>query len=425
MIKQVSMTEYPTMPLERVEFDHTKTDLIVIDENDNLPLGRLTLSYLLDSATRYPLGYYLGFEPPSYYAVMECLYHAIAPKPKVKEIYGTEHEWIAYGVPNTLVTDQGKELIGNDLTDACESLGIVMDVAPIKTPEFKAGVERSFGTLNTGLFHQLPGTTFSNFLERGDYNSVKQACVSLNDVERALNIFMMDIYSEKFHRGLNGIPSRRWEYAMQTNFFPRFPSDKDTLRILLGRVDYRVIQKYGIEFQRIRYNSQDLAHLRLQKADEKVKIKYHPGDLSRIYVFDQNESTYIEVPALDQEYTHNLSLWKHKVILNYARRESDDVDLTALGRALQKIQDIVDSARSRTKISTRSKIGRWDNSGKPSSLLDRADKQETNTTLKELPLLPKPEPEKLSALEQPLVFDIPSLDESRGWEIVESLPKRK
>lgn len=76
---QYGQTPYPEWPLERVEIDHTRTDLIVIDDRDNLPLGRLTLTYCLDTATRYPLGYYLGFEPPSYLTAMECLHHAICP----------------------------------------------------------------------------------------------------------------------------------------------------------------------------------------------------------------------------------------------------------------------------------------------------------------------------------------------------------
>ncbi len=43
MLTQYGQTEYPTIPLERVEIDHTLSDLIVVDENDYLPLGRLTL----------------------------------------------------------------------------------------------------------------------------------------------------------------------------------------------------------------------------------------------------------------------------------------------------------------------------------------------------------------------------------------------
>lgn len=413
MIKQVGKTDYPELPLERVEFDHTKTDLIVIDENDNLPLGRCTVSFALDMATRYPLGYYLGFEPPSYYTVLECLYHAICPKPNVKELFGTEHDWIAYGIPNTFVTDQGKELIGKDLTDACESLGIVLDVAPVKTPEFKGGVERNFGTLNSGLFHQIPGTTFSNFLEKGDYNSEKEACISLNELEKTLNLFIVDDYCERFHRGLGGIPARRWEYALQTNFFPRLPPDKDTLRILLGRVAHRTIQKYGIEFDSIRYNCQDLAYLRFKKSGEKVKIKYHPGDLSCIYVFNEFENIYIEVPALDQEYTENLSLWKHKVIKRFNSVNGDKEDLAALGRAKIKIQEIVDAGRNRTKVTHRAKIARWDTGGKPNSLPDKEIKPKS---------LPKPHEIKVVKNQLMDIEITSSNDVSEGWEVADGIP---
>lgn len=134
---QCGQTPYPSLPLERVEIDHTRSDLVVIDDRDNLPLGRLTLTHCLDTATRYPLGYYLGFEPPSYLTVMECLHHAIRPKGDVRQQYGTEHEWLAYGIPATLVIDNGKEFIGRDLEDACLLLGIVLQYAPVRTPQFK------------------------------------------------------------------------------------------------------------------------------------------------------------------------------------------------------------------------------------------------------------------------------------------------
>jgi len=422
--RQVKKMDQPELPIERVEFDHTKTDLIVVDENDNLPLGRLTLSYLLDVATRYPLGYYLGFEPPSYYTVLETLYHAITPKPDVEKLYGTEHQWTAYGIPNMMVVDNGKELIGRDLTDACELLGIVLNIAPVKTPEFKGTVERNFRTFNTGLFHKLPGTTFSNFIQRGDYKSSELATISLNDLEKALNIYIVDIYSEKKHDGLNGIPARRWEYALQTNFFPRLPQDRNSLRILLGRVDYRTIQRYGIDFNRIRYNSDDLALLRMKKAGERVKIKYHPGDLSRIYVFDEYEKRYIETPALDQEYTQNLSLWKHRVILNYARQVDDDMDLAGLGRAMRKIQEIVDAARDRAKTTKkRAKIARWDNSGSPPSLADKTiSKQST------VGLLPTEDNSSESIdnnrEDASIEISIPEGSEGAdGWSISNALPR--
>ena len=99
------------MPGVIAQIDHTRADFMVIDDRDNLPLGRPTFTSCLDIGTRYPLGKYIGFEPPSYYAVMECLYHAISPKDDVREKYGTEHDWLAYGIPSTLVIDNGREFI--------------------------------------------------------------------------------------------------------------------------------------------------------------------------------------------------------------------------------------------------------------------------------------------------------------------------
>ena len=358
--RQSEKMQYPQLPYERVEIDHTRCDLLVIDERDNLPLGRPTLTYCLDLATRYPLGYYLGFEPPSYFTVMECLYHTIAPKGDVRELYGTEHDWATYGVPGTLVVDNGKEFIGQDLGDACEMLGTVLQQCPVMTPELKAGVERHFGSLNTGIFHTLPGTTFSNILERGEYDSVKHACISLAELEKALVLFLVDIYAERFHRGLGGIPARHWEKAAATHLVPRLPPSKDELSILLGRVDWRVLQPSGIRFECLRYNAPTLGKLRNTLDGEKVKFKYHPGDLSRIYVFDPNEKCYYEVPALDQEYTQGLSFWKHRLIRHLAAQETETVDLAALGRARRKIQEMVDQARSRKRVKTRSKVARWD-----------------------------------------------------------------
>lgn len=112
--------EQPLMPLDRVEIDHTVTDVFVVDDIDRKPIGRLTFTLCIDTLTRYPLGFYLGLEKPSYLSVMECLYHAILHKGDVREKYGTEHNWLAFGIPRTLVVDNGREFSGKDLRDGMQ-----------------------------------------------------------------------------------------------------------------------------------------------------------------------------------------------------------------------------------------------------------------------------------------------------------------
>ena len=415
-LMQYGETAYPVIPLERVEIDHTITDLIVIDENDHLPLGRLALTYCLDTATRYPLGYYLGFEPPSYLSVMTCLYHAICPKVNVPERYGTQHDWIAYGIPYTLVIDNAKEFIGRDLEDACQLLGITLQQTPVRTPYFKAAVERMFGTLNTGLLHTLPGTTFSNPGQRGDYDSLKQACISLNDLDKMMHIFLLDIYTQDFHRGLQGIPARRWEQITQEGFFPRVPSSAEELRILLGRVAYRTIQPYGISFHSLRYNCAELTLLRTRmrrRADKRVKIKYNPADLSCVHIYDPDDEQYIQVPALAQEYTCGLSLWKHKVIRNFVLSQQDQVDIVALGQAQRKIQAIVEESLQRKKLRTRTRIARWQASDqRPDASAERKDSGPDPAVTKEA---------SPPALDFDLDLNLEKLEEA-GWGVSYDLP---
>ncbi len=362
---QYGQMEYPVIPLERVEIDHTPMDVIVVDGQDNLPLGRPTLTYCLDTTTRYPLGFYVGFDPPSYLTVMQCLHHAILAKGDMRERYGTQHDWIACGIPAVLIIDNGKEFIGNDLPDACNSLGIELIQMPIRTPHFKAAVERMFRTINTGLLHKLPGTTFSNPQQRGEYRSEEEACIDLQDLDTVLHIFLLDVYAERFHRGLGGIPARRWESITREGFFPRLPASAEELKILLGRVTHRVIQPYGIEFMRLRYNSRSLAPLRIYLDGAQVKIKYDPTDLGHIHVYDPQEQVYIEVECLDREYARGLSLWKHRVILHWARKEQAQVDILGLARAKRRIQEIVEESKADKRIKSRSRIARWTTGGKP------------------------------------------------------------
>ncbi len=292
--------------------------------------------------------------------------------------------------------DNGKEFIGRDLEDACLLLGIVLQQTPVKTPHFKAAVERMYGSLNTMLFHTLPGTTFSNIRERGDYDSVKKACVYLSDVDKMLNILLLDIYAERFHRGLNGIPARRWEELTKQGFAPGLPPSAKELSILLGKTVERVINPYGIQVMSLRYNCRQLVSLRTRLKGKKAKIKYHPADLSCLYVYDLFEQQYIQVPALDQEYTHNLSLWKHRVIRRAVLTEQDRVDMVALGRAKRKIQQIVDEGRRRKRRRTHSRTARWDTAGKPTRQLKKkavdTEADDNDPTLETTPTLQRDEP---------------------------------
>jgi putative transposase len=367
--KQYGTSQEPTLANELWEFDSTRLDLILIDEVDNLPMGRPTLTVALDRATRAAAGYSISFEGASYLSVMDAIYHAILPKGDVRGVYGTENEWTVRGVPASVRLDNGKEYRNRHMRDTCESLGTAIQYTRVRTPNEKGAIESFIGSLATMLIHTLPGTTFSNTRQRGEYDSVAEACISFDELHRVFVIFLVDVYMQSYHRGLKGVPARRWEQQVDMGFMPRLPESAESLRILLSRVDERVLQHYGIEFENLVYQdprSRELASLRARHEGEKLKIKYDPADLARIFVFDPDERRYIEVPAQAQEQAAGISLWKHRILCRNALIADGKTDPAALGRARRRIQEVVDAARHRRDAGTniQARVSRWNMGGR-------------------------------------------------------------
>jgi len=351
-------------PLERVELDHTVLDLIVVDEEDRLPIGRPTVTLALDVYSGMPAGVHVGFEAAGYGAAMRCLLHAILPKEDVRARYGTTHGWPVYGLPETLVVDRAPHLVGGDLADACGPLGIHLDPTPVRRPWFKGAIERQFQTHNTGLVHGLPGTTFSNVLARGEYDAERMACISLTRFREMLHVYLLDVYGQEWNRGVEGVPAQRWAAAAVGGWTPALHPDAAEMQLLLGRSAVRTIQRAGIDHLSLRYQSAELEALRRAlPGGTAVALKYDPEDLGALHVqipLAQRGAgpAWLRVPALHQEYARGLSLWKHRVIQGQARVERGRaVSVEALAEAKGRIQTVVEEEFRRTRRGRRRMAG--------------------------------------------------------------------
>ncbi len=351
-------------PLERVELDHTVLDLIVVDEEDRLPIGRPTVTLALDVYSGLPAGVHVGFEAAGYGAAMRCLLHAILPKEDAQARYGTTTGWPVYGLPETLVVDRAPHLVSGDLDDACGQLGIHLDPTPVKRPWFKGAIERQFRTHNTGLVHGLPGTTFSNVLARGEYDAERMACISLTRFREILHVYLLDVYGQEWNRGVEGVPAQRWAAAVAGGWTPALHPDAGEMRLLLGRSAVRTIQRAGIDHLSLRYQSAELEALRRAlPGGTPVALKYDPEDLGALHVqipLAQRGAgaAWLRVPALHQAYAGGLSLWKHRVIQGQARVERGRaVNIEALAEAKGRIQTVVEEEFRRTRRGRRRMAG--------------------------------------------------------------------
>jgi putative transposase len=339
----------PTRLLERVEIDHTPLHLFVVDLEDRLPIGRPILTLATDTYSKMPFGFDVSFQPGSYLTAMRCLRHGILPKPDCQTLYGTTHPFPVYGLPETVVVDRGMEFVGNSLVDALGMLGIIHEVMPGRTPWYKGSIERFFRTQNQGLLEGLPGYTFGDIFSRADYDPVQDACISLETFHKLLHIFLLDIYAQRWHDGIQDIPARRWEQGCQNGLAPTLYHDAEELRILLCASETRTLTRQGITWETLHYNSSALSQLRLRTGGGSVRFRYDPEDLGAIYVFDP-DAGWLTVPAVHPEYARGLSLYKHRVIrqaLLADKRAS--VDIYALAQARLRLQELVTQEFARTR----------------------------------------------------------------------------
>lgn len=383
---RVTTQKDPDAPLDRIEIDHTKADLFVVSDVDGLPIGRPTIGFAIDRCTRMPFGLYVGFEPESVLSVMQILKNGIFPKTYVTEKiesgeWDLKHDWPVWGMPRGLVFDRGMAGLSADLRAAASELGI-RDVTFVaaRTGQQKGAVERFFRTQNQKLLHAQRGTTYSNVVMRGDYDSAKNAVLPFSDFLKMSHRFLIDIYAHDKHGGLGGeMPIRAWQRLID-----RHPSDPlvpmaDMIH-LFTRTETRTLRREGIRFKSIFYNSETLDAERLTAdfakvcPDRNVLIRYDPADLHQVWVrLPHRTDRYLAVPADTawSDYAEGRSIWEHGQIRDHHRQTVGgefDADAAAEARvALAADLDKADakrrSAKSRARKARHDGVGRTSPAG--------------------------------------------------------------
>jgi putative transposase len=346
---QTRVGSRPTRVYERVEIDHSPIDLIVVDDVDRLPIGRPEATYAVDGYSRYPAGLYLSFAPVSTQAVISCLAQCILPEmpgQDIRTLYKTEHGRQSYGMIETVFLDNERCNVGNSVREACGQLGIHFEQQPLGQPWFKATIERYIRTHHKDLLHHLPGTTFSDIVRRGDYDPMAMACISYSAFKAIMHVWLYDIYAARKHAGLgNRIPARVLEEGL-LRYPPVLDHSAEHVRLTLLDTERRDVHHYGIDINGLRYQGPALASLRARlryAKDKEVKVNFHREDLGQIHVLDEFEGRWLTIPANPDfaAYARGLSLWKHHLIVKFAKKTNPTPDLDALARARVKLQRIV------------------------------------------------------------------------------------
>lgn len=340
--------------LERVEIDHTPLDLFLVDEKSHLPLGRPTLTVVIDHYSRMLLGFHLSFGTPSTAAVMGALRHAILPKQAMPSTLDQQlkpkHDWACYGRPDVMVVDNGMEFHGKDLESVAFDLGIRIQFCPKRQPRFKGVVERYLGTCNRFFAHQLPGTSLSRWHLRGDYDPQKHAVLTLSEFQQLFHKWVLDVYAQTIHKGTGETPWARWHEGLKRRE-PDLPESPSAFKRRIGQIEERTLRADGIQLHGIRYNGDPLAPLlRTFGPGTKVRVLFDPEDLGEIHVWGPNDTEPVTVLALDQSYAAGLTALQNGLIRTTVRETgASQYNPAALSDAKQEIVRTVESLMSSKK----------------------------------------------------------------------------
>ncbi len=147
-------------------------------------------------------------EAPSAVSVGLCLVHVACDKRPWLEGLNVEMDWQMSGKPLLLYLDNAAEFKSEALRRGCEQHGIRLDYRPLGQPHYGGIVERIIGTAMQMIHDELPGTTFSNPDQRGDYDSENKAALTLRELERWLTL-AVGTYHGSVHNGLLQPPAAR------------------------------------------------------------------------------------------------------------------------------------------------------------------------------------------------------------------------
>ncbi|MBE0491316.1 MAG: DDE-type integrase/transposase/recombinase [Sulfurospirillum sp.] len=298
---------YGTFPLQQVQIDHTKLDIMLVDDNERKSIGRPYITVAIDVFSRMIAGFYLSFEPPGFFNTGQCILNMILPKDDFLLKVSVDGEWPIYGIPNMIATDNAKEFRSIDLKKFCDQYSIELVWRPVGRSYYGGHVERVIKTISKEV-HTLPGTTFSNINERGNYDSEANATMTISELEQWLTEYIVNVYNKTVHSGIGMTPEEKYYEGIfglgskPGTGLPAIIENSKLLKLSLLPSYERTVQKNGITIDHVTYFSDVLRKWIVpQEASKKGAsrlfiCKRDPRDISKIYFYDPDLRQYFDVP---------------------------------------------------------------------------------------------------------------------------------
>ncbi|MNZ38139.1 Integrase core domain protein [compost metagenome] len=315
--------------LECAECDSHKLDIILVDALGE-PCGRPWLTCLINVPSRRVIGWKLSMSPPSLENTLSALKNSL------------NTGYPRTGLCRTYIVDNGPEFIKEILRVILATMGSTPIFCEPGEPNQKPHIERFFKTLEIQLIHHMRGTTFSNPRQKGDYDSVAQACYTLAQIEDAFQDWLENVYHQAYHRDIGTSPNIYWDGHIDSLFPPRQFSDQTLQQLFLCKESAFAVNG-RIGFNKLQWTCPSVPFLNEWRGHRKeITIYYDVCDLGRAFIcHPDNPDDLYTVFAADPDYQNGLSLTTHLQILEKIKEEKLKFNhATALNHRLRINQNI-------------------------------------------------------------------------------------
>ena len=353
-------------PLAAVQIDHTKLDILVVDEITRQPVGRPWITLAIDVYSRMVVGFYISLDPPGFLGTGLCLSNAILPKELWLSRLEVPGKWPCHGVMRSLYMDNAKEFRGKGLERACQQYGIEINFRPVTQPHYGGHIERLMGTVLTEI-HALPGTTFSNIDDRKYYDAEAKACLTLTELEGWVAEFIVGVYHQRMHKGIGTSPLVRYNDALlgigdelgigvdHRQF------DEYKLKLDFMPYEERTVQRHGVSIDGIMYYGDILRKWihaynnphSLDRTKKKFAFKRDPRDISTVYFFDPDTEQYYELHYRNTG-RPSMTIWEHREVMRTLKeRGISRIDEQVIFDTYERLRNIETNAATTAAVAKR------------------------------------------------------------------------
>ena len=329
---------------------------MVVCDRTGLPLGRPTITVIIDSYSGYVVGLYVSFYGPGLTSVLNVIKCAILPKDNYVAAAKLKRPWIAFGIGETIVLDNGLEFHSPQFQLAAWELGTDIEYCKVRTPWLKPKVERFF--LELDYLTLTRGRVRKPIANVQDIDPRADAAITFADLVRGLLKFVVEVHPFQENSRTLELPYNLYSEGIAKLPPPLFPTSFEQLDLIAAMSREVTVRAGAVEFRGLAYGSTELRYLKGEVgAIFKTLVKWNPDDLTNAYVQHPKSREWLLVPSIHPEYTNGLSWVQHLLVRKHKRRNNvEGGTYAAQLQALRELHEMWGDALVGTKRKLEPKV---------------------------------------------------------------------